>query len=754
VQNFIRIIVVIALAIGSIMTLPSVAVAADPGTISGYVYAENGSTSIGGALVEAYDYNVVDTNPSAVPAGFVYTAGSGAYTITNLPAGTYRVRAVAVGCFTEYYDNVSISSSADPVEVTAAVDPTGINFSLAPGGSISGLVFEEDGVTPINEAHVIAYDNSTGVMVKVDETWAPSSSNAYSLGTDLPAGNYLVKAQAVGYFSEYYDNVSDRTLATPVTATIGIDTPNIDFTLSPGGSISGSVYSSGGTPLYGAHIAAYDNSTGLMVDEIWTPGASPNYRMGTDLPAGSYLVKADFVGYYSEYYDNVTDPDLATLVVVTVPNDTPDINFTLTPQGFSISDVSASDLTENTATIVWTTTTGTTSQVAYGLDTDYGSSTTLDPNLWTSHSVGLTGLIRFTTYHYRVISKDVGNNEIVSGDYTFRTLDLTDPVISNVAATNVTATGATITWTTDEEASSYVRYGTSANYDQHTDQFDTNPRVTSHTVDLTGLASGTTYHYMVRSWDSSSNQADSGDYTFTTLDITAPVISAVSATSIAATSATIVWTTNEMADSQVEYGLTTSYGSTTTLDSNPVTSHSVNLTGLSSFKTYHYRVKSSDAAGNPASSADYTFTTADATAPTTPVVSDDGDSTTDLTQLHASWTSSDADSGIAEYQYAIGTTSGGTDVVNWTTVGTATSVTRTGLNLTGGTTYYFSVKAKNGQGLWSSVGTSNGIMAEEETTSGGGGGIPVWAWVLIGIGAVAVIGGLGYFAYTRLAQKQ
>ncbi len=139
---------------------------------------------------------------------------------------------------------------------------------------------------------------------------------------------------------------------------------------------------------------------------------------------------------------------------------------------------------------------------------------------------------------------------------------------------------------------------------------------------------------------------------------------------------------------------------------------------------------------------DYTFTTTDVTAPTTPVVSDDGESTTDLTQLHASWTSSDAESGVTEYQYAIGTTSGGTDIVNWTSVGTYTWVTKTGLNLSAGTTYYFAVKAKNGQGLWSSVGISDGIAAQESASSGE---MPAWSWVVYGIGAVAVAGGFGYF---------
>jgi len=99
----------------------------------------------------------------------------------------------------------------------------------------------------------------------------------------------------------------------------------------------------------------------------------------------------------------------------------------------------------------------------------------------------------------------------------------------------------------------------------------------------------------------------------------------------------------------------------------------------------------------------------DFTRPTTPVVTDDGNYTTSTTQLHASWSSSDLESGIIEYQYAIGSSPGSNNIVNWTSVGTKTEVTHTGLSLTIGSIYYFAVKARNGQGVWSYVGTSDGI---------------------------------------------
>ena len=106
--------------------------------------------------------------------------------------------------------------------------------------------------------------------------------------------------------------------------------------------------------------------------------------------------------------------------------------------------------------------------------------------------------------------------------------------------------------------------------------------------------------------------------TAVTQDTAPPVISNIQATNITATSAVITWITNEAADSQVEYDLTTSYGSQTVLDVDRVTSHSASLAGLTASTAYHYRVKSKDAAGNLATSADQTFTTAAAPAAALP----------------------------------------------------------------------------------------------------------------------------------------
>ena len=285
-----------------------------------------------------------------------------------------------------------------------------------------------------------------------------------------------------------------------------------------------------------------------------------------------------------------------------------------------ITAVQATTITQSSATITWTTDEPADTLVEYGLSTSYGNSTTLNATLSTAHSQPLSGLAANTTYHYRVKSKDASGNPATSADFTFTTTDLTAPVITAVQATAITQNSATITWTTNEPADTQVEYGLSTSYGSTTTLNAT--LSTAHSQPLSGLAGGTTYHYRVKSKDASGNPAASADFTFTTTDLIAPVITAVQATAITQNSATITWTTNEPADTQVEYGLSTSYGSTTTLNATLSTAHSQPLSGLVAGTTYHYRVKSKDASGNPATSADFTFTTASTPVAVTKYLSD------------------------------------------------------------------------------------------------------------------------------------
>jgi hypothetical protein len=103
-------------------------------------------------------------------------------------------------------------------------------------------------------------------------------------------------------------------------------------------------------------------------------------------------------------------------------------------------------------------------------------------------------------------------------------------------------------------------------------------------------------------------------------DTIAPILNALSA-SPGFQDANVSWTTDEPADSQVEYGTSATYGSSSTVAAALVTSHTMTLSGLNAATTYHYRVKSRDAAGNLATSTDGSFATTAAPDTIAPVVS-------------------------------------------------------------------------------------------------------------------------------------
>ena len=92
--------------------------------------------------------------------------------------------------------------------------------------------------------------------------------------------------------------------------------------------------------------------------------------------------------------------------------------------------------------------------------------------------------------------------------------DITAPVITGVSTQAIGKTGAVITWTTNEAATSQVAYGLTTSDGSATTP-DAN-LVTSHTVTLSGLTAGTSYNFKVKSKDASGNESVSPDYTLVT----------------------------------------------------------------------------------------------------------------------------------------------------------------------------------------------------------------------------------------------
>ncbi len=110
-------------------------------------------------------------------------------------------------------------------------------------------------------------------------------------------------------------------------------------------------------------------------------------------------------------------------------------------------------------------------------------------------------------------STTVKDNNPFGGPYP----DTEPPIETRIAVGNVTNNTATITWTTYENANSQIVYGVVGGYyPLQSAVYDGGQGVMSHSVTLTGLTAGTTYHYRINSRDRVNNLAALSDATFTT----------------------------------------------------------------------------------------------------------------------------------------------------------------------------------------------------------------------------------------------
>lgn len=110
------------------------------------------------------------------------------------------------------------------------------------GGAISGYVYQSDGITPIEGATVVTYDDALWVKGHlVLRGMAVTDDQGYYMIDRLPTGKYAVRAAASeeGYTHEWYQDTPDKDARTRVSVTAPVDTPNVDFTLDIDDTISG-----------------------------------------------------------------------------------------------------------------------------------------------------------------------------------------------------------------------------------------------------------------------------------------------------------------------------------------------------------------------------------------------------------------------------------------------------------------------------------------------------------------------------------
>lgn len=337
-------------------------VLAPGGRISGKMTDSTGTPL---ASQSVFVYNGIN---NFVTSGF--TGSDGRYTtFAGLPTENYFVvSGNQLGYINQVYNGIACfncqANSGTPVPVTAGSTTTGIDLALSAGARISGNVrtpvvpaTTPATFNPVAGAFVQLYQLSASGFAQFVTSTSTNSLGDYTLG-GFPTGSYFVRtSNSLGFIDRLFDNSEcvgcDAAAGTPVTATAGTITPNINFTLQAGGAISGSVTVAGSspvTPLSGVTVQVY-NAFGFFVSSVNTVGNGTFTFRG--LASGTYFVRTSgSVGYINQVYSTGT-PILCgscsvtsgTPVSVTVGSTTPGVNFALNPGGTLRGTVRTTDAT-------------------------------------------------------------------------------------------------------------------------------------------------------------------------------------------------------------------------------------------------------------------------------------------------------------------------------------------------------------------------------------------------------------------------
>ncbi|HWF81790.1 MAG TPA: carboxypeptidase-like regulatory domain-containing protein [Streptosporangiaceae bacterium] len=304
------------------------------------------------------------TNSHGAPVRGICVSASGARSgggNTTNAHGTYSIIALQTGSYTlsfsggcgnpgsyapQYYRGQVNLGAANAVNATAGRTTSGIDATMQPGGTITGIVTDSSG-RRLNRVCVLVENPSLaryGFPFNVTFT----KHGAYTVRNLIP-GPYSVNFDCFlssnRFASQWFMNQPGEGSADLVSAPAGVVTSGISAALRHGGFITGVVTKSGGkrfsnicveaTP-HGGPVAAFNFFTDRSV--AYTDG-SGDYRLGP-LAATTYDVRFGCAGnrFANQWYRASASRASATPVTVTNGGTTTGIDAALTGGG-SISGV-------------------------------------------------------------------------------------------------------------------------------------------------------------------------------------------------------------------------------------------------------------------------------------------------------------------------------------------------------------------------------------------------------------------------------
>ncbi|MDP3056948.1 MAG: fibronectin type III domain-containing protein, partial [bacterium] len=723
------------------------------------------------------DVAPADTGTTQTTTTIGWTTNENSYSVVkyganqnnlNLTAGavtdSVTVHSVAIASLTPgslYYYQIFSADSSGNLLKSPVTPPTGLYTFTAAADSTPPSLVGTPAVTAGRDSATVSWvtdePSSTRLryVVAVDNATAPVTYT--DLQPELVTNHFVILtslASSTTYnFQIISADASANTLTSPsafpyLQFTTEFDkadptAPIITFTEAAQGPSTAN--SSLGDTTASAIFSANENA---FFSVIYQPSATPpaSYSKETGYPSLITFgvlntVTMEALSTNTKYYYKLRARDLFGNVGESVPYFFTTTIDSIPPAAISDLAAPAASIASTSLTLTWiapgdngATGTATSYDIRYStvsasdIDTNWNAATQianepLPAISTTAQSMTVTGLTPSTSYYFAIKTSDeIPNVSAISNIVSAATpaqLDIIAPVITNVTLGAVGTTTAIISWDTDKNSSSLIDYGLTASYGFT--QGSSSVSTKSHTVNMAGLAPNTKYYYRVKSIDSSGNAGSKEDpsYFFTTqADASAgtlPIISSIASSGIAATSATITWTTSVNADSTVGYSLDKTYGYETGVASN-LTSHTVTLTSLAPSSIYYYRVKSRDGnqlATDDNSGAGFTFTTLAGTDNIPPIISNVQISTVTANKAIITWTTNENSNSYVEF----GTVANIYTSVQGNPGDSLVSHSVQLISLTPLTPYYFQVKSTDAAGN-RGVDNNSGAGYTFSTTAG------------------------------------
>ncbi|MDA8686255.1 fibronectin type III domain-containing protein, partial [Robiginitalea sp.] len=355
----------------------------------------------------------------------------------------------------------------------------------------------------------------------------------------------------------------------------------------------------------------------------------------------------------------------------------------------AITDLSASNITVNSAVLSWSDAFDNVGVVNYRVLRNG----TFLANAGTNLTYTVTGLTNGTAYTFTVLAIDAaGNQSLSSNVVNVTTIDTTPPArVSDLAASNITDTSVRLTWSSVADNLGVT------NYQVFRNGVLISNNGTSTNINVTGLTTATNYTFTVVARDAAGNTSTSSNtVNITTLDSQAPTsVSNLTVSNLSDTSLILSWSTATDNVGVINYAVIQD-GITI---ANVGTNLSYAVSGLTNGTSYSFTVVASDLAGNLSIENDVlNVSTLDVDAPT--AITDLTASNITNATVDLSWTASTDNVAVTNYQI----------FRNGVSVGNAgTATTYTVLGLTNGTSYTFTVVANDAAGNQSAVSNAVSI---------------------------------------------